>query len=154
MLPVCFIRHWSVQKERPSRRTSPRRSSSSASTLSHQRRSRATTADSGTLCYTASRPSSGLLTNTQDIFHLKGRVHPVVLHKQAETACRLLFYFSLNYCQGLEFFNVRVTSFIFNGVPHSLTGQGSQDFKHLYMQFGVLILKSCWKNSASTRMDD
>lgn len=45
------------------------------------------------LRYTASQPSSGLLTNTVDTFHLKGRVHPVVLHNQAETMLKLLFYF-------------------------------------------------------------
>lgn len=45
------------------------------------------------LRYTASQPSGGLLTSTEDTFHLKGRVHPVVVHNQAETMLELLFYF-------------------------------------------------------------
>lgn len=47
------------------------------------------------LRYTASQPSSGLLMSTVDTFHLKVRVHPVVVHNQAETAVLLLSVFKV-----------------------------------------------------------
>lgn len=39
------------------------------------------------LRYSPSQPSSGLLTTSVATFHLKGRVHPVVLHKQCFICC-------------------------------------------------------------------
>lgn len=54
---------------------------------------------------TASKPSCGLLTSTQDVFHLKGRVHPMVLPKQAESMHQMLFY-ALFFIFFFNYFNV------------------------------------------------
>ena len=72
-----------------------------------------------TMLCTASQPSSGLLTHTQDILHLRGRAHPLVLHKQAESTLCVWFYFPFNCFQGLEMFKVRAGSFIMTFLAQS-----------------------------------
>lgn len=72
-----------------------------------------------TMLCTATQPSSGSLTSTQDIFHLKGRVHSVVLHKQAEITLWLLFKCNFYSFQGLHFSRWQLYHF-FSSAPNKV----------------------------------
>lgn len=121
MLLVGVIQHWSVQKEWPSRTTRQWRSSSSAPTPSHWRRSRLTTADSGTLCRVLHHSPPVAYAQALRIYILpfKGRVHPQCVALARGKPCRncsftsvfFLFVF-LHRFQGLECFKVRAVSLI------------------------------------------